>query len=216
MLQISICQSQFPEIHHAASHSPCCCNSACTIVSGSFSTSKAAACTGYANASGTNYGDGCAANQVGVSTPWGVVADNWGNVYFSDEGHQYVRVIYAGATTVNGVANPATAMIIAANTSLGITTPLVAGDVYALAGGLTSGSVGTCNGGATALSSNGSGCPATDSYVKGPYSPAVDSAGNVFIPGVRGAGKCHRPGGPAGCEGERHFVPHLQRHELRP
>ncbi len=42
-------------------------------------------------------------------------------------------------------------------------------------------SVGTCNGGGTALSINGSGCPATDSYLKGPYGPAVDSAGNVFI-----------------------------------
>jgi hypothetical protein len=42
--------------------------------------------------------------------------------------------------------------------------------------------VGTCNGGAVALSTDGSGCPATDSYLKGPYSPAVDSAGNVFIP----------------------------------
>ena len=149
--------------------------------SGASSSSKAAACTGYANASGANYGDGCTASQVGVSTPFGVVADSWGNVYFSDEGHQYVRVIYAGATTVNGVANPATAMIEAANTSLSIPS-LVAGDVYALAGGLTAAGVGTCNGGAIALSPDGSGCPATDSYLKGPYSPAVDSAGNVFIP----------------------------------
>jgi sugar lactone lactonase YvrE len=152
------------------------------IVSGLSSSSKAAACTGYANASGSNYGDGCAANQVGVSTPWGVAVDRWGNVYFSDEGHTYVRVIYAGATTVDGMSNPATAMIPVANTSLGISTPLVAGDVYALAGGLTSGTVTTCNGGGTALSADGSGCPATDSLIKGPYSPAVDSAGNVFIP----------------------------------
>ena len=151
------------------------------IVSGLSSTSKATACTGYANASGTNYGDGCPANQAGVSAPWGAAVDRWGNVYFSDEGHLYVRVIYAGATTVNGVANPATAMIAAANTSLSITTPLVAGDVYALAGGLAAGSVGTCNGGGTALSVDGSGCPATDSYLKGPYGPAVDGAGNVFI-----------------------------------
>jgi sugar lactone lactonase YvrE len=151
------------------------------IVSGASSTSKATACTGYANASGTNYGDGCPANQAGVSAPWGAAVDKWGNVYFSDEGHLYVRVIYAGATSVNGVANPATAMIKAANTSLGISTTLAAGDVYALAGGLTAGNVGTCNGGAVALSSNGSGCPATDSYLKGPYGPAVDGAGNVFI-----------------------------------
>ncbi len=151
------------------------------IVAGASSPSKAGTCTGYANASGTNYGDGCAANQVGVSTPFGGVVDRWGNVYFSDEGHIYVRVIYAGATTVNGVVNPATAMIEAANTSLSIPS-LVAGDVYALAGGLTAAGVGTCNGGAIALSTDGSGCPATDSYLKGPYSPAVDSAGNVFIP----------------------------------
>jgi sugar lactone lactonase YvrE len=148
---------------------------------GASSTSKAASCTGYANASGVNYGDGCPANQVGVSAAWGAAADAWGNVYFSDEGHLYVRVIYAGATTVNGAANPATAMIEAANTSLGITTPLTAGDVYALAGGLTAGSVGTCNGGGAALTADGSGCPATDSYLKGPYGPAVDNAGNVFI-----------------------------------
>jgi sugar lactone lactonase YvrE len=151
------------------------------IVSGASSTSKATACVGYANAAGNNYGDGCPANQAGVDTPWGVVADKWGNVYFSDEGHAYVRVIYAGATTVNGVANPATAMIAAANNSLGIPGTLVAGGVYALAGGLSAGPA-TCNGGSTRLSSNGSGCPATDSYIKGPYSPAVDSAGNVFIP----------------------------------
>ena len=151
------------------------------IVAGASSTSKAGTCTGYANASGTNYGDGCAANQVGVSTPFGVVVDRWGNVYFSDEGHIYVRVIYAGATTVNGIVNPATAMIEAANTSLSIPS-LVAGDVYALAGGLTAAGVGTCNGGAVALSTDGSGCPATDSYLKGPYSPAVDNEGNVFIP----------------------------------
>ena len=153
-----------------------------TIVAGLSSTSKASACTGYSNAGGINNGDGCPANQAGISAPWGTAVDKWGNVYFSDEGtgHIYVRVIYAGATTVNGVANPATAMIVAANATLGIPS-LVAGDVYALAGGLTAGSVGTCNGGGTALSSNGSGCPATDSYLKGPYGPAVDSAGNVFI-----------------------------------
>ncbi|MGA3162520.1 MAG: Ig-like domain repeat protein, partial [Terracidiphilus sp.] len=161
------------------------------IVSGLSSTSKASACTtGYANASGTNYGDGCPANEVGVSAPFGVVVDAWGNVYFADEGHIYVRVIYAGATTVNGVANPATTMIPAANTSLSIPGTLVAGDVYALAGGYTaaitkSGSNYYCNNGSSgivALGTNGSGCPATDSYIKGPYSPAVDSAGNVFIP----------------------------------
>lgn len=154
------------------------------IVAGAFSTSKAATCSGYSNAGTNNYGDGCPANEVGVSTPWGVTVDQWGNVYFADEGHLYVRVIYGGATTVNGVANPATTMIPAANASLSIPGTLVQGDVYALAGGLAgAGSSGfACNGGVgTALTVNGSGCPATDSYLKGPYGPAVDNAGNVFI-----------------------------------
>ena len=157
------------------------------IVAGVSSASKASACAGYANAGTTNIGDGCPANEVGVSTPWGVTVDQWGNIYFADEGHLEVRVIYAGNTvTVNGVSvtNPAGAMIEAANTSLDITTPLVAGDVYALAGGIATApsSPYTCNGGGTSLSKNGSGCPATDSYIKGPYNPAVDSVGNVFVP----------------------------------
>ncbi len=153
-------------------------------VTGLAVTTPASACTGYANAGTNNYGDGCPANQAGVSTPWGVAVDRWGNVYFSDEGHIYVRVIYAGATTVNGVANPATAMIAAANTSLAIPGTLVAGDVYALAGGLTAAAVSRfrLQRGWNSLSVDGSGCPATDSYIKGPYSPTVDSAGNVFIP----------------------------------
>ncbi|MGO9637978.1 MAG: glycosyl hydrolase family 28 protein, partial [Terracidiphilus sp.] len=171
---------QVPYVSLAAGNTP----------GGTSSTSKAAACAGYANAGGNNYGDGCPANQVGVSAPWGVTVDQWGNVYFADEGHIYVRVIYAGATTVNGVANPATAMIEAANSPLSLPTPLVAGDVYALAGGYTaaitkSGSSYYCNDGSSgivALGTNGSGCPATESYIKGPYGPAVDSAGNVFIP----------------------------------
>ena len=65
------------------------------IVSGASSTSKASACTGYANAGGINNGDGCPANEAGVSAPWGATVDQWGNVYFADEGasHIYVRVI---------------------------------------------------------------------------------------------------------------------------
>jgi len=155
----------------------------------SSSTPSTSCTTGLKTTGNASYGDGCAANQVAVDTPWGAATDSWGNVYFGDEGHGYLRVIYAGATTVNGVVNPATAMILAANATQTTLTSLVAGDVYALAGGLTaaitiSGSTYYCNGGSSgtaALTSDGSGCPATQSYNKGAYGAAVDSAGNVFV-----------------------------------
>ncbi len=159
--------------------------------SGSNSTSASSACTnGLKTTGNSSYGDGCPATEAGVSTPWGAAVDKWGNVYFADEGHIYVRVIYAGPVSVDGVTNPAAQMIVSANPTQSLsTTTLVAGDVYALAGGYTgnltesSGSY-YCNNtgsGTVALTSAGSGCPATQSYLKGPYDPAVDSEGNVFV-----------------------------------
>lgn len=157
------------------------------VVSGAASTSPSSSCVGgLKTTGGSSYGDGCPANEVGVSDPWGTATDSWGNVYFGDEGHDYLRVIYAGAVTVNGVANPATAMIEAANVTQAGLAP-VAGYVYALAGGLTGPMSGTtCTAGSYTstiifLSDNGSGCPATISSIKGAYGAAVDSAGNVFV-----------------------------------
>jgi hypothetical protein len=134
-----------------------------------------------------NYGDGCLPSQAIVTTPWGNSVDAWGNVYFSDEGHKYVRVIYAGPVTAGGVLNPAGAMIGAAYGSRGVTP--VAGNVYAVAGGYTGVLAGSAapyycynNGsGLVAGTADGANCPATYSYISGPYSPTVDSAGNLFI-----------------------------------
>jgi hypothetical protein len=134
-----------------------------------------------------NYGDGCLPSQAILTTPWGTSVDAWGNVYFSDEGHKYVRVIYAGAVTVGGVPNPAGAMISAAYGSRGVTP--VAGNVYGIAGGYTGVLAGSAapyycynNGsGLVAGTADGANCPATFSYISGPYSPSVDGAGNLFI-----------------------------------
>jgi sugar lactone lactonase YvrE len=134
-----------------------------------------------------NYGDGCLPSLAITTTPWGNAVDAWGNIYFSDEGHKYVRVVYAGAVTVGGVLNPAGAMISAAYGNRGVTP--VAGNVYGVAGGYTAALAGSAapyycynNGaGLVAGTADGANCPATFSYISGPYSPAVDSAGNLFI-----------------------------------
>jgi sugar lactone lactonase YvrE len=166
------------------------------LVSGAVSTTLSASCTTGLPIMGTettglpagsNYGDGCLASQAIVSAPWGNAVDTWGNVYFSDQGHKYVRVIYAGPVTVGGVLNPAGNMIAAAYGGRSVTP--VAGNVYAIAGGYATtltaaGTTYYCtnNGSGTiAGSADGANCPATYSYIGAPYSPAVDSDGNLFI-----------------------------------
>jgi len=171
----------------------------------SVTTAVPAACTtGFVNTSATAYGDGCAYNNIWIDTSFGVVADKWGNLYFSDTGHKYVRVVYAGDTVkVNGVSvtNPAEAMILAANAgttqaaaitaNVSTTYPsgLVPNNVYAIAGGYTtaiavSGTSYYCNkgtSGITGTNTDGSGCPATESYINSPYGLTVDSDGSLFI-----------------------------------
>lgn len=134
---------------------------------------------------GSNYGDGCAATQSAVNDPWGTAVDTQGNVYFGDEGHKLVRVVYNG----NG-SDAVAAMIEAANPAHAGLTP-VAGDVYTLAGGLSSSiankntdgqyACGNVIGNGDATDSAGDGCPATQSYINGPYGAATDSAGDVFV-----------------------------------
>lgn len=138
-------------------------------------------CAGALNANG----DGCPATQVGLPSgdPFGTSTDKWGNVYFGMEGTTIgpgaLRVIYAGAVSVNGAPNPATAMIEAAYYPQ--LTSLVTGDIYTVAGGTLNSGPSSCSNGATELGGNGSGCPGTDAYVKKGYGVAVDGDGNVFI-----------------------------------
>lgn len=155
----------------------------------------AGSCTGtYDSSSSTlaslDLNDGCPAAEITIPSgyAYGAAIDQWGNVYFGESISSpevgVVRVIYAGAVTVGGVANPATALIEDANASAaGPASAPVAGDVYTVAGGLTGdiASGTSCVNGKATLSSFGSGCPGTDSYLKKIYSVAVDPQGNVFV-----------------------------------
>ncbi len=169
------------------------------ISGGTFQTSLPSSCTSLITnvltTGGTNLGDGCPASSILIDTgsntgPYSTAVDKWGNVYFSDienyaTGWGEVRVIYAGASvTVGGVANPATSMIEAANVTHSGLVPQT-GYVYTVGGGYQGVLVSPyyCNksSGAEGKTSAGSGCPATESYIKKPYGVAVDGDGNVFV-----------------------------------
>jgi sugar lactone lactonase YvrE len=141
---------------------------------------------------GAHNGDGCAAVNAVLSTPYGASIDSYGNVYFADEAHNYVRVIYKGGAA-------AAAMIRAANPAYPSLAP-TPGYIYALAGGLTASisnkntdlslACGNVVGNGDAENSSGDGCPGTQAYINGPYGAAVDSAGDVFL-ADRGGSKIH-------------------------
>lgn len=152
-------------------------------------------CAGAFTVNTYSFGDGCPATQIkltsGTATIYSTAVDRWGNVYYATlpatPGSGIVQVIYAGTVTVNGVANPATAMIEAANP--GATSP-VQGSVYTVAGSNGTSSASSapasgspCSSGSSAnsLSSSGSGCPGTIGYIKKAYGVAVDGDGNLFI-----------------------------------
>jgi len=168
------------------------------ISSGAVSETLPTSCTNLptnvSTTGGTNLGDGCPANSIvlepsGGAGPYGTAVDKWGNVYFSEidntsTGWGEVRVIYAGATTVNGVANPAAAMIESANVTHAGLVP-EAGYVYTVGGGYQAALASPyyCNrtSGAEGKNNGGSGCPATESYIKKTYGVAVDGDGNVYV-----------------------------------
>lgn len=144
-------------------------------------------CSGAFTVDGSAYGDGCPATQLklpsGTAYLYSTAADKWGNVYYgaypSTSSVGIVQVIYAGAVTVDGVANPATAMIETANPSNAWSTAPVTGDVYTIAGGMAV-APSSCTNGNTP-SGNGSGCNGTESYIVKAYGVAVDAGGNVFV-----------------------------------
>jgi hypothetical protein len=168
------------------------------VVQASLPTSCTNLSTNVLTTGGTNLGDGCPASSIIVAVtangsntgPYSTAVDKWGNVYFSEienfsTGWGEVRVIYAGASvTVGGVANPATAMIENANVTHSGLVPQT-GYVYTVGGGYQAAlsSPYYCNksSGAEGKSNGGSGCPATESYIKKPYGVAVDGDGNVFV-----------------------------------
>jgi len=128
---------------------------------------------------GAKYGDGCPATQATFNAPVGIVTDSLGNLFVADQTNMLVRVVYnQGAALAAAIA--------AANVqNLGLVP--VKGNIYTLAGGVTSTPVNRfCSQGTTGASGNTSsldGCPATQSE-QGPRGLAVDADGNVFISSV--------------------------------
>lgn len=145
-------------------------------------------------------GDGGPATSAGLN-PFGVAADNAGNVYISDITNHLIRKVTASGTIStfagcpgspppiacilnefgNGVPATATAINVS---NVGVDT---AGNVYFSDGGLnlirkidSSGTITTVAGGGTGTSL-GDGGPATSAVLNGPDAIVVDSAGNIYF-----------------------------------
>jgi len=93
-------------------------------------------------------GDGNPAARAELNGPQGVTVDGNGNVVVADTGNDRVRVVAAGSGTFYG-------------------KPLVAGDIYTVAGGNPNGLIGSGR--------------ATAARLSLPYGATVDAAGNVVI-----------------------------------
>ena len=137
---------------------------------------------------GVYVGDGCLPSQASLSAPTATAVDPYNNIYIADYSDHLLRVVYQG--------NAALAVaIVAANPQVANLVPQP-GNIYTLAGGLTASlsQTGTpkayyCSTkgtGATAIASNGDGCPGSDAYVT-PRGIAVDPNGNVFFANLAGA-----------------------------
>jgi uncharacterized protein (TIGR03437 family) len=141
----------------------------------------------------TGTGDGGPATATLTTGPWDVVADNAGNVYFTDSGTNRVRKVDSSGTITTVAGGGSQGLVeggVAVNTQLGNPVGLAIdsnGNLY-LTDVLTnrvlkvtpSGIITTVagNGG---KGSSGDGLPATGAALNSPHGVAVDSAGNVYI-----------------------------------
>ena len=116
------------------------------------------------NGSTTFGGDGASALNAGISGPDAVAVDAYGNIYFSDTGHDVVRVIYEGGpvSAVPGLAAAATAF-----------TPPVpqVGYIYTIAG-IANNAAGTGDGGLATIAS-----------ISGPGYNSLDAHNNLYFAG---------------------------------
>jgi sugar lactone lactonase YvrE len=156
------------------------------------------------NGTAAYQGDGKAALQAEVNHPLGAAVDSQGNLYFSDTANNVVRKVNAGTGAINTVAgNNALGAGYAGDSGQAADAQLNQPQGVALdsAGNLyiadsnnnvvrmvsaTTGRISTVAGGAAAVcvgasDSLGDGCPASNAKLKGPYSVALDSAGNLYI-----------------------------------
>lgn len=146
---------------------------------------------------GESEGDGCPAANTVNSGMVGVAVDSYGNVFFADNGHRAIRVIYEGGAAV------AQAIVNAQPTPTTLTTSnLQKGYVYLIVGSYTL-EAGTttvvaplspfnCNQAGTGALANPNsaalaGCPGGYAAIN-PKGIAVDADGNVFFTTISGSG----------------------------
>jgi NHL repeat len=145
------------------------------------------------NTAGESEGDGCPGTQAAVSGATSVLVDSYGNVFFTDTGHDTLRVLYEGGAAV------AQAIVNAQATPTTLTTSnLQKGHVYLIAGSYTVESGTTtvaapaspyyCNQEGTGALANPAsewlaGCPGAYAYVNLKYA-ALDADGNVFFSSI--------------------------------
>lgn len=144
---------------------------------------------------GTGFsGDGGSATNAELNYPQGICADNYGNVYFADEGNSVVRKIdpsgiistvagLGGSPGYSGDGGPASIAHIAGALDVAISR---VGNLY-IADGVSairmvnpSGVITTFAGGSS-YGYSGDGGAATSATLWGPYGLAVDLAGNVYV-----------------------------------
>ncbi len=138
--------------------------------------------------------DGIPATDAYLSTPWGITADNKGNIYFTESMFNRVRKINsAGIITslmkadtagFSGDGGPATNAQLSLSGSINNVATDTAGNIYIADVGngrirmiSTTGIITTVAGGGW----DGSGVPATDAHLGYPYCVSVDNAGNLYI-----------------------------------
>ena len=166
---------------------------------GGTSTTTAVCATGIPTTGGNNYGDGCVPSQAYLSSAsatalGGTLVDSYGDIFIIDTGHKVIRVIYNGSPYVAAAITAGSTEI--ANQAGSAYTPVVpiAGNIYTIAGGLTT-ALATpyyCGGtGSTSYTSPagpalkgtdsaGSGCPAQATDIGGGVA-VLDSAGNLIF-----------------------------------
>jgi TonB family protein len=137
-------------------------------------------------------GDGGPAIQAQLRNPTAVTLDAAGNLYISDSADARIRKVTpdGAINTVAGTGMPGFSGDGGPATSAELTAPIhiatdVAGNLYILGGArvrkVTTGGVITTIAGTGTTGFAGDGGPATSAPLTGPYSIAVDAAGNLYI-----------------------------------